>query len=259
MESSTSIPGLVWSRVTPSAIGYALLLFVSIIIIFDPLAGLLTELGCLALSGNGFSALAGFVTERRFMLLLKSVGLAAAVAAAGIGAEVLVATALWCRSRTVALGVILLFLALVPIPPLYSRPDLVIGTCPLQPVARSHWCCTPSSNRLGSQLLGQVHGAAPYRDLPLVHWSCLGRLESDRGCPHGAPLIVTLPSFGTLPIKIYNYLHYGAASEVAGLCLVMVTATVIHCIRAECHFCIVCHGTYPGSLHGPSCYVPGRT
>jgi iron(III) transport system permease protein len=43
----------------------------------------------------------------------------------------------------------------------------------------------------------------------------------------GATLIVTPPGFGTLAIKIYNYLHYGAASEVAGLCLVMVAATVI--------------------------------
>jgi iron(III) transport system permease protein len=43
----------------------------------------------------------------------------------------------------------------------------------------------------------------------------------------GATLIVTPPGFGTLAIKIYNYLHYGAAPEVAGLCLVMVTATLL--------------------------------
>ncbi len=143
MESSTLIPGRVWNRVTPSAIGYALLLFVSIIIIFGPLAGLLTELGRLALSGKGLSALAGLVTERRFMLLLQSLGLAAAVAAAGIGAGVLVATALWRRSRTVALGVLLLVLALAPIPPyihaltwssaiaLFNQWLSVLGAAPL--------------------------------------------------------------------------------------------------------------------------------
>ena len=43
----------------------------------------------------------------------------------------------------------------------------------------------------------------------------------------GATLIVTPPGFGTLAIKIYNYLHYGAAAEVAGLCLFMVAATLL--------------------------------
>jgi iron(III) transport system permease protein len=43
----------------------------------------------------------------------------------------------------------------------------------------------------------------------------------------GATLIVTPPGFGTLAIKIYNYLHYGAATEVAGLCLLMVTSTLL--------------------------------
>ena len=42
----------------------------------------------------------------------------------------------------------------------------------------------------------------------------------------GATLIVTPPGFSTLAIKVYNYLHYGAAHEVAGLCLVMVVVTL---------------------------------
>lgn len=42
----------------------------------------------------------------------------------------------------------------------------------------------------------------------------------------GATLVVTPPGFETLALKIYNYLHYGAAAEVAGLCLVMAIVTL---------------------------------
>lgn len=37
----------------------------------------------------------------------------------------------------------------------------------------------------------------------------------------GATLIVVPPGCGTLTMRIYNYLHYGAAEEVAGLCLMI--------------------------------------
>jgi iron(III) transport system permease protein len=143
MESRLSMLRRAWRQITPSAVLYVLLLFLSIIIIFGPLAGLLTELGRLALSGKGLGAFAGLVTERRLILLLQSVGLAAAVAAAGITTGVLVATALWRRSRTISFGVLLLVLALAPIPPyihaltwssaisLFNQWLAVLGAAPL--------------------------------------------------------------------------------------------------------------------------------
>lgn len=38
----------------------------------------------------------------------------------------------------------------------------------------------------------------------------------------GATLIVIPPGYSTLTLRIYNYLHYGAAASVAVLCLVLV-------------------------------------
>jgi iron(III) transport system permease protein len=69
----------------------------------------------------------------------------------------------------------------------------------------------------------------------------------------GATLIVTPPGFGTLAIKIYNYLHYGAATEVAGLCLVMVAATLIAglCVAAI----VVWRRTHAGTPAVPECDV----
>jgi len=42
----------------------------------------------------------------------------------------------------------------------------------------------------------------------------------------GATLLVAPPGQGTLTIRIYNYLHFGASDAVAGLCLLMMVATV---------------------------------
>ncbi len=43
----------------------------------------------------------------------------------------------------------------------------------------------------------------------------------------GATLVVAPPGHGTLTMRIYNYLHYGAAGEVAGLCLMITILTLI--------------------------------
>jgi len=43
----------------------------------------------------------------------------------------------------------------------------------------------------------------------------------------GATLITIPPGQGTLTLKIYNYLHYGASEQVAGLCLMMVASTLL--------------------------------
>lgn len=42
----------------------------------------------------------------------------------------------------------------------------------------------------------------------------------------GATLIVVPPGMSTLTLRIYNYLHYGASAEVAGLCLAMTACTL---------------------------------
>ncbi len=43
----------------------------------------------------------------------------------------------------------------------------------------------------------------------------------------GATLLVAPPGQGTLTLRIYNYLHYGASDTVAGLCLAIVLASLI--------------------------------
>jgi iron(III) transport system permease protein len=43
----------------------------------------------------------------------------------------------------------------------------------------------------------------------------------------GATLIVTPPGRGTITMKIYNYLHYGASDTVASLCLIMLVVSVL--------------------------------
>lgn len=43
----------------------------------------------------------------------------------------------------------------------------------------------------------------------------------------GATLMVVPAEMSSLTIRIYNYMHYGATSEVAGLCLLMSLLTLI--------------------------------
>jgi iron(III) transport system permease protein len=43
----------------------------------------------------------------------------------------------------------------------------------------------------------------------------------------GATLLVAPPGQATLTIRIYNFLHYGASSVVAGLCLMMAVTILI--------------------------------
>jgi len=43
----------------------------------------------------------------------------------------------------------------------------------------------------------------------------------------GATLIVSPPGRGTLTMRIYNYLHYGASDTVAGLCLAITLTTLV--------------------------------
>jgi len=129
--------------ITLSAVAGTLLLALAVLIIFGPLAGLLFELARFFGAGGGGSALAGLLTGRRLVLLIQSVGLAAAVTAAGICAGVLIATALWRRSRAFSFGILLLVLALSLIPPyihaltwssaitLFNQGLTTIGAAPL--------------------------------------------------------------------------------------------------------------------------------
>ncbi len=43
----------------------------------------------------------------------------------------------------------------------------------------------------------------------------------------GATLIVAPPGHATITMRIYNYLHYGASSDVAGLCLMVTGLTLV--------------------------------
>jgi iron(III) transport system permease protein len=43
----------------------------------------------------------------------------------------------------------------------------------------------------------------------------------------GATLIVAPPGHATITMRIYNYLHYGASSDVAGLCLMVTILTLV--------------------------------
>jgi iron(III) transport system permease protein len=43
----------------------------------------------------------------------------------------------------------------------------------------------------------------------------------------GATLLVAAPGYQTLTMKIYNYLHYGSFSAVAGLCVIMAGITTV--------------------------------
>jgi iron(III) transport system permease protein len=43
----------------------------------------------------------------------------------------------------------------------------------------------------------------------------------------GATLLVAPPGRATLTMRIYNYLHYGASSSVAGLCLTIAASSLI--------------------------------
>ncbi len=104
-------------RITLPSVAYSFLLFISLLLIIGPIAGLAVELYRIVLSGTAVSSLSGLITGRRLFLFCQSAGLAAAVAAAGIGTGILVATALWRRSRAVSAGILLLVLALAPVPP----------------------------------------------------------------------------------------------------------------------------------------------
>ena len=100
-----------------SPVAHTFLLFLFLIIVVGPLAALGIDLIQMVMSGSAPSSITSLLTERRLVLLLQSLGFAAAVAAAGIGAGILVATALWRKSAGFSLAVLLLVIALAPVPP----------------------------------------------------------------------------------------------------------------------------------------------
>jgi iron(III) transport system permease protein len=100
-----------------SSVTSTLVLFIFLVIVIGPLAGLAIDLIRMVLAGTAASSVVSLFTERRFVLLLQSTGLAAAVAAAGVCTGILIATALWKKTAGVALAVLFLALALAPVPP----------------------------------------------------------------------------------------------------------------------------------------------
>ena len=57
-------------------------------------------------------------------------------------------------------------------------------------------------------------------------WAAAGIVFSLSAGELAATLVVVPPGRETLAVKIFNYLHYGAAESVAGLCLVLAAATL---------------------------------
>jgi len=75
-----------------------------------------------------------------------------------------------------------------------------------------------------SMLHGLLHVTVPMLSKGLAAAGCLVFILSTGEL--GASLIVTPPGTGTITMKIYNYLHYGASDTVAALCLIMLILSV---------------------------------
>jgi iron(III) transport system permease protein len=126
-----------------SSVINTLALFLFLVIVIGPLAGLLMDLVRLVLSGTAQTSIISLFSERRLVLLLQSLMLAGAVAAAGIGTGILVATALWRKPAVIAGAVLFLVLALAPVPPyihaltwssaiaMFNQGSAVLGAAPL--------------------------------------------------------------------------------------------------------------------------------
>jgi len=117
MDAPPSFLSRIVHRCSGASVCYAALLLLFLIIVIGPLAALCIDLLRQIGTGSAQGVFLSLFTERRAVLLLQSLGLAAAVAAAGIGTGVLVATALWRKPVSVTFAVLLLVLALIPIPP----------------------------------------------------------------------------------------------------------------------------------------------
>lgn len=66
----------------------------------------------------------------------------------------------------------------------------------------------------------------------------------------GATLIVAPPGHATITMRIYNYLHYGASSDVAGLCLMVTILTLVASIGTILALWLLSRGHGAG-IEGP--------
>jgi iron(III) transport system permease protein len=66
----------------------------------------------------------------------------------------------------------------------------------------------------------------------------------------GATLIVAPPGHATITMRIYNYLHYGASSDVAGLCLMVTILTLVASIGTILTLWLLSRGHGTG-IEGP--------
>lgn len=60
----------------------------------------------------------------------------------------------------------------------------------------------------------------------------------------GATLIVAPPGHATITMRIYNYLHYGSSSDVAGLCLMVTLLTLLVCAGTLLALRFICRNPY---------------
>jgi len=105
------------SCISQRTIVYVVCLLAFFIIVFGPLLGLFLDLIKTLLSGSGKITLSLLFSERKIVLLGESVGLALAVSIAGIGVGIAIATLLWQTGKKITYSILLLLLALAPIPP----------------------------------------------------------------------------------------------------------------------------------------------
>jgi iron(III) transport system permease protein len=127
---------------------YAVLLVLFLLIVIGPLAALAADFIRGVLAGTVPKMILSLFTGRRAVLLLQTLGLAAAVAAAGTGTGLLITTALWRKPRVMTFIVLLLVLALIPIPPYIhaltwssavAAANTVLGTLGAAPLPVSGW------------------------------------------------------------------------------------------------------------------------
>ena len=103
--------------ITPETIAITLATGLFFFLLLCPLIGLLFDLIQAFMTGSADIASPLFISPRRMGLLAASVGLAAAVAGAGIIIGVLVISALFRLKKKLLYGILLLLLALAGIPP----------------------------------------------------------------------------------------------------------------------------------------------
>jgi len=106
-----------WAVLTPETIAIAFAAGIFFLLLLCPLIGLLLDLISAFMTGSSDIAVPLYISPRRAGLLAASVGLAAAVAGAGMAIGILFISALFRVPKKILFGILLVLLALAGIPP----------------------------------------------------------------------------------------------------------------------------------------------